>query len=136
MASLAVMTAVETRLANGWTYAPVITPNTISTPPADGGPFLAVTYPVANEEQKSIGAPGSNVFREHGAFRFVLSVPFGSGLAQWGPWIEELRTLFRNQQFDGVTTWEADPPAINEQSDDLTRTELSIAVVYKYDGFF
>lgn len=133
MASLAVMTAVETRLA-AWTHAPVITPNTKARPPADGGPFLTVTYPVADEAQISVGAPGSNLYRETGAFRFVLSVPFGSGLKRWGPMVNELRALFRGQTFDGVVTWECAPPA-TRNSDDEARAELSFAVPYRYDVF-
>jgi hypothetical protein len=134
VASLAVMTAVETRLAANWSRATIITPNTTAEAPGDGSPYLTVTYPVANEEQMSVGAPGSNLYREEGAFRLVLSVPIRTGLAQWHPWINELRALFRGVVFDGVVTWEAPPPA-TRNSDDDTRCEISFAVPYRYDIF-
>jgi hypothetical protein len=134
MASLAVMTAVENRIASAWLHAPVIYPNTKSAPRGDGGPFLTVSYPIAEETQISLGAPGSNLFRETGAIRFLLSVPFGSGLKRWDPWIGELRALFRAQTFDGVVTWEAPPPA-SRRGDDASRWEISFAVPYRYDIF-
>lgn len=131
MASLAVMTAVEARLAANFTHCAIITPNTTAEPPGDGSPYLTVTYPVANETQASTGAPGSNAYREEGAFRFVLSVPIRTGLAQWMAWIDELRALFRGEEFDGVVTWESPPPATRD-SDDKTRSELSFAVPYRF----
>ncbi len=131
MASLAVMTAVEARLAANFTRCAIITPFTTAETPGDGSPYLTVTYPVANETQASIGAPGSNAYREDGTFRFMLSVPIRTGLEQWSAWIDELRALYRGVVFDGVVTWEAPPPATRD-SDDETRCELSFAVPYRF----
>lgn len=134
MASLAVMNAVEARLRAGWSRALIVSEaNTEGAQPLDGGPYLTVTYPVADETQISVGAPGSNTYREEGAIRFVLSVPFGTGLLQWAAWINELRDLFRGKVFDGIVTWEAPPFAVNDDTENGTRFELSFAVPYRYD---
>lgn len=111
MASAAVMTAVEARLAANWTHTPIVSPNQADqVPPADGTAFLAVQYPVSEETQASIGSPGANVWREEGAFRFVLHLPRGTGLGEWPSRLDALRAAFRGKVFDGVRTYGTNPP--------------------------
>jgi hypothetical protein len=97
MALKAVVDAVEARLAANWTLCPVIGANGQGETPDDGSAFLTVQYPVANASQTTIGAPGSNVFREEGAIRFVLNVPRGAGLATGLTWADTLAGLFRSK---------------------------------------
>ena len=135
MSSASVMSAVAARLAANWTHTPVIGPNIGGTVPADGSAFLALTFPVSNEAMISTGSPGSNVYREDGAFRLVLSVPVGLGLDPYLAWIDELRTLFRTATFDGVLTWEAPPAAIDDEADAGGYLRLSVAIPYQFDIF-
>src|SRR5712691_1281738 len=100
MPSAAVVTAVEARLAANFTHCPVIGLNLQGTVD-DGGPFLTVQYPVANGQQKSIGSPGANVYREDGAFRLVLNIQRGQGVNQGMAWADELAALFRGKKFGG-----------------------------------
>jgi hypothetical protein len=145
MASAAVMNAVAAKLASVWTATPVVYPNTSGSVPNDGSAFLVVEYPIANETMKSFGAPGSNIWREEGAFRFILCVPIGQGLdaAQdltqtpaiypWATLMDALRASFRGQTFSGVTCWEADASEFNDQSDRGSFCELYAIVHYWLD---
>ncbi len=131
MASSAVTAAVMGRIAANWTRLPVADANGSAAPPPDG--FLDVEFPVATENQITIGAPGSNVFREEGAFRLIISMPIGGGLSPYDAWLEELRVLFRNQVFDGVTTWGASPAIVDDRNDQGSFFKLSVAVPYRFD---
>ena len=133
MASKAVMDAVDGRLAAAWTRAPIYGPNAPEQMPNDAGAFVSLMFPVADEKQITLGEPGTRLYREDGAFRVVLSVPLGSGMSPWLEWIDEIRSVFRGVVFDGVTTWEATPPAINSESDDGAYMLLSVAVPYQFD---
>jgi len=133
MASAAVVTAVETRLAANWATCPIRTINEDATPPADGGAFLVVQYPVANEEQMSIGSPGANVWREEGAFRIVIHGERGQGKDTYLGWADTLRALFRGKTFDGVQCFEASPATEDQTNEDGNYYKLSFAVAYDYD---
>jgi len=133
MASQAVVAAVNTRLEAAWTTLPVIGPNLQGEPPADGSAFLTVQYPVASEQQKSIGAPAANVWREEGAIRFVLAIERGQGVDQGLQWADALRALFRGKQFSGVTTYAPSPPVIDDSNDDGLYWKLTFVVSYYFD---
>ena len=135
MASSAVSTAVEARVAAGWTRAPIVDPNKGDEVPSDNSAFLTITYPVADEQQISVGAPGSNVFRETGAFRFVLAVPSQTPLGTYLGWMDELRGLFRSASFAGVETWSAPPVTIDDRNDSGGYFNLSFSVPYQFDTF-
>lgn len=138
MASKVVMDAVEARLATAWAAivsTSVVGINIGGVPPADGSPFLTIEYPVANEEQISIGSPGSNVFRETGAFRIILSVPTGSGRDPYAGYLDSLRAAFRGQSFGGVNCWAPSPMATNDRSENGAYFEMSFAVPYYTDIF-
>jgi hypothetical protein len=134
MASKAVVDAVEARLAANWTRCPVKGLNLDAETPADGSPFLVVQYPVANSEQASIGAPGANLWRESGAFRLVLSMKSGSGLADGLAWAGELAALFRGKQFGGISTYAPSPPANDDRNaGGGNYCNFSLSVPYEYD---
>ena len=132
MASKVVMAAVMARIAANWTSLPVVGPNDKASPPVDG--FLDVEFPVATETQLTIGSPGSNVFREEGAFRLVMSIPVGVGLSPFDDQFEALRILFRSQIFDGVLTWGASPATIDDRNDQGSYFKLSCAIPYQFDS--
>lgn len=138
MASKPVMDAIEAKLSAAWNaIAPAIP---ISLPndrqggaPSDASAFLTLEYPVANEEQISIGSPDSNVFRESGAFRVFLSIPIGAGRDPWVGYIDDLRAAFRGQSFGGVTIFAPSPSATNDKSDDGNYFLVSFAAPYYFD---
>lgn len=145
MASAAVMTAVETRLAGVWTATPIVAPTTTGQVPTDGSGFLAVEYPIAHEMQKSIGAPGSNTWREEGVVRFILCAPIGQGLnpaadatqtpptQPWANLLDALRASFRGQTFSGITVFEVDASEFNDQSDRGAYVEMYALAHYWFD---
>lgn len=136
MASKAVIDAVMARLAANWTLCPIVTDNVDTRPPASGATYLEVQFPLANEEQITIGAPGSNLFRERGVIRLVLAIRTGDPLDEALGWLDRLRSLFRGKQFSGVTTY-APSPSVQDNSEyaDSTRVLLSSAVPYHADLF-
>jgi hypothetical protein len=133
MPSASVITAVETYLAANFATLPVYTVNTELEPPPDGSGFVQVQFPFGREEQRSIGDPGNNWFREEGAIRFVLSTPIGEGIAAAATIADELRTLMRNKRFDGVRTYEAQPIVIDDRSDKPGYLVTAFAVAYDFD---
>jgi len=133
MASEAVVNAVAARLAANWNKVPLVGVNLNESAPADGSPFIVVQYPIANEEQISVGSPGANIWREEGVFRLVIHAERGGGVAQGLQWADELRTLFRGKHFDGVETFAPSPPAIDDSNDIGNYFQLSVAVPYQFD---
>lgn len=137
MASSAAMTALDAAITAAWPHTPIHFPNVAGAVPNDGSPLLIVTYPVANETMLTVGAPGANVWREEGAVRVVLSLPVGMGLTQdgvsWPARLDDLRAALRGKIFDGVVTFEATPPATNDQSDRGAYFDLSSALAYQID---
>lgn len=137
MASSAAMTALDAAITAAWPHTPIHFPNVAGAVPNDGSPLLIVTYPVANETMLTVGAPGANVWREEGAVRVVLSLPVGMGLTQdgvsWPARLDDLRAALRGKIFDGVVTFEATPPATNDQSDRGAYFDLSSALAYQLD---
>lgn len=132
MASQMVMDAVEARLS-AWTRCPIIGFNTVGEPPADASEFLRVQFPVVDETQISVGAPGSQLFREEGGIWFALCIPVGKSIKPYGAWIDELRDLFRAKQFDGVSTYEAPPATQDNDAENGNYVRQSFVVEYYAD---
>lgn len=133
MASKVVMDAVSARIGGTWNGYPVFDPNTVGDPPADGSRFLAIQYPVANENQITVGSPGANVFREDGAIRFVYSIPRGVGVGDDIGLLDGLRALFRGKQFAFVTTYAPSSAVLDDSNDNGNYWKLSFAVPYYFD---
>jgi hypothetical protein len=136
MPSGTLVAAVMARLNASWTVTAIIEDDTTGQGTPDGSPYVTVEYPVAREDQITIGAPGSNVFRESGVIRLVMSFQTGGGLTQPLALMDQLRALFRGKQFDGVTTFAPSPaivdPPTNYQGG---RFKMSSAVPYYLDLF-
>ncbi|MCK1322150.1 hypothetical protein IVA94_14865 [Bradyrhizobium sp. 156] len=135
MASKSVMDAVASQLAANWTVTPVVPADEVTSGPADGSSYVTVEYPVAKEDQITVGAPTKNVFRETGAFRIVLNSPSGQGVDQAFTWIDQLRVIFRGKQFSGVTTFAPSPAIENKSNYQAGRFVVSFAVPYYFDLF-
>jgi len=133
MAGASVMTAVRTRLGETYAGYPVRYPNESTETPADGSPFWVVQYPVANEEQITIGAPTANVFRETGAIRLVLQIPRGQDVVPYVTIVDQARALFRGAQFSGVNCYAPSPAVLDDRNDDGNYWALATAVPYYAD---
>ena len=153
MASLAVVTAVQTLLAANWTATPIVGPNQETLVPDDGSAFLVLEFPpVGDETQITIGAQGTRIFREEGAILLTLCIPLGVGLTETvGPYsgfsgdfsqdlgqpimqlFDDLRATFRGQSFSGVNTLGASPAHESGESDHGAYYELSSAISFYYD---
>jgi hypothetical protein len=127
---------VKARLTQNWSRTPVLYPNEgPGQPPADGGPYLAVQYPISRARAISVGAPGANLHRSEGTIRFVLGAPAGGGTDPYGGWLEELRSLFRSKIFDGVETLAPSEMATDDRDLQGGYCFLSFSVPYKLNTF-
>lgn len=135
MAGKMVVDAVAARLSANWTATAIVLDDTADQGPGDGSPYITVQYPTSQENQITIGAPGSNVFRETGVLRIVLSSSTGTGIDQPLIWIDQLRAIFRGKQFSGVTTFAPSPGVENNSNYVAGRFVMSFAVPYQFDLF-
>jgi len=135
MAGKAVIDAVTARLQANWTLCAIVLDDTTGQGPGDGSPYVTLEFPVAIENQITIGSPGNNVFRETGAFRIKLVAPTGKGLSQATDWIDQLRAIFRGKQFSGVTTYAPSPGAIDNSNYLGGKFVISSSVPYYSDLF-
>ena len=131
----AVATAVESRLATLWDRCEVRGLNADTSTPAEGGAFLVVQYPVVSSAQITFGTPGSNVWRDEGAFRLALYIRRGDGTDVGLQWIDELSALFRGKFFDGVRTFAPSPSVIDDRNDEDGYFLLATAVPFEHDFF-
>jgi hypothetical protein len=133
MPSGALVAAVTARLKAGWSETAIIDDDTTGQGRPDGSPYVTVEYPVAREDQITIGAPGNNLFRERGVIRLVMSFQTGGGLTQPLALMDQLRALFRSKQFDGVTTFATSPAIVDPTNYQGGRFKMSSAVPYYLD---
>ena len=137
MAAAAVMAAFETTIAANWSATAIVTPNSTMTAPADGAGFIEISYPIAVEEQMSVGAPGNNVWREEGTVRVEVLIPSGSGLQTLTAQADTLRAALRGKVLAPSTghlrTEEASPLIPMGASDDGNYAVHSFQVRYLYD---
>src|SRR5215831_17312577 len=132
MASAIVKTAVEARLASwpGISAFPFFDENDAAPlPPTQ---YLTIEYPIANEDRINIGARPA-IFRETGAIRFVFHILSMSGLNDTITIVDTLRDFFREQQFGGVSTFEAPPAAFDKSNRSGAFYLLPFVVTYRFD---
>ncbi len=129
MPSKAVADAVEARLIANWTETPFIPYDTQAQPPDDAEAFVVIQYPVATGARPVLG----RVFWDEGAFRIVLNVLRGIGLAQGLLWSDMLSDLYRAVKFDGVETFVPDGPVIDDTIENGSWVAYSIVVPYRFE---
>jgi hypothetical protein len=131
MASLTVKTAVEARLATWINIAacPFVDENDVGESPKHN--FITIEYPLANEDRISVGLPA--LFRETGGIRFVIYILNLSGLSTALGWADEIRELFRDRQFSGITTFAAAPPAFDQGNRVGPFYKVPFVVTYHFD---
>ncbi|WCS27790.1 phage tail terminator-like protein [Methylobacterium sp. NMS14P] len=125
--------AVEDLLAASWDKCEVRGLNGDTGTPIGGDAFLVVQYPVVRSERISFGSPGNNIYRDEGAFRLVLNIRRGDGIAEGLKWIDELSALFRGKTFDGVRTFAPSPSVIDDRNDEDGYFLLTTAVPFEHD---
>jgi hypothetical protein len=132
MASAAVKAAVETRLAAwpGLSSCPFYDENDVAALPSQQ--HLTIEYPVANENRINIGAKPA-IFRETGSIRFIVHILNMSGLTAAQSLTDTLRDWFREQTFDGVSTFEAAPVAFDKSNRAGAFYLLPFVVTYRFD---
>ena len=132
MASAVVKAAVEARL-NAWpgiSTFPFFDENDAA--PLPSTQYLTIEYPVANEDRINIGARPA-IFRETGAIRFVVHILNMSGLNDAIALVDTLRDWFREQEFDGVSTFEAAPAAFDKSNRSGAFYLLPFVMTYRFD---
>ncbi|WP_020184827.1 hypothetical protein [Methylopila sp. 73B] len=134
MAQLAVIEAVEGRLAEVWTASPIVGVLTPEADPHDGSPFLVVQYPVTNSDIASIGDPGNNLWRDEGVFLVRAYRPKGQ-LRQLVEDADTVGRIFRGwQSADGVLSCFAPEGAsIDDRNDDGLFDVISVSIPYHFD---
>lgn len=133
MPSQSVEAAVAAKLAAEFSLCPVFGPNQQAQPPADGSDYVLVQYPFADERQHSIGAPGSNVFREEGAIRFVIHTARDAGTVRTHQIATALRNLFRNARMASLNCFAPTAPVFDDRNDEGGYFVASLAVPYEFD---
>ena len=132
MASAVVKAAVEARLQTwlGLAAFPFFDENDAAELPSTQ--YLTIEYPVANEDRINIGAKPA-IFRETGAIRFVFHILNMSGLNDAIAIVDTLRDFFREQEFGGVSTFEAAPAAFDRSNRSGAFYLLPFVVTYRFD---
>ncbi len=135
MARQAVVDTVESYLAANWSAVPVFGENVEGATPTNGSPFILVQYPFMTSQQISIGAPGSNLWRDEGAFRIVIHVERGKGTKQGRQWADQLADLFRGKDLTVIQTSAPSAPVTDDRNDAGSYWKLSFAVPYRHDYY-
>lgn len=135
MARQAVVDAVEGYLAANWSAVPVFGENTRGVTPADGSPYVMIQYPFARSEQISIGAPGSNVWRDEGAFRLVLYFERGRGTKQARQWLDQMADLFRGKDLTVLQAHAPSVPVTDDRAEAGVYWAMSVSVPYTHDYY-
>lgn len=140
MASFTVLSEIETLIQANWTHCEIrgFDADPESPVPSDMSAFAELTFPVdPDETQISFGAPGYNVFREEGGFRFCVMIPHKEPARMWAQRVDALRDALRNwRSSDGhLRIFEVPSAPINNRSDRKGYREISIGVPYSIDIF-
>lgn len=130
MAGKVVVDAVAARLAANWTATAIVDDDAGGSVPYDGSAYVTIEYPVAVENQITVGSPGNNVFRESGAFRIKVVCQIGTGISQPLDWIDQIRAIFRGKHFGTITTFAPSPGVIDNTNYVAGKFVISSSVPY------
>ena len=133
MARLAVINAVEARLAATWSRSSIVGMVHKDQRLDESASFVAVQYPVANNTRISVG---DRRYQEEGGIRFVLQMTREESPEVMMQWADELADLFRDQTFEGVRCLQPTSPFIDSNNDNGNFFTLSFVVpyVHEYQG--
>ena len=112
MSSKHVREAFDQMILN-WGELPIeqIYDSTAFSPPSVAdGMFVGVQYTASIEQNKSLGTPGSNLYRELGQAVIHIVAPNGTTVSDILDKAESLRLYLRGTRFDGLKLFDVDPP--------------------------
>ncbi|HVI28853.1 hypothetical protein [Hansschlegelia sp.] len=132
MARVAVIEAVEAKLADAFPNDTIVGVLNGGARPAGNAGFLLVQYPVVNSEQASVGDPGNNVFRDEGVFSVLVHQPKAAKRAAVEK-ADAVADLFRGQEFAGVTCFAPQSARFDDDNDRGLYIVASVAVPYHFD---
>ncbi|WP_279483410.1 phage tail terminator-like protein [Aureimonas sp. SK2] len=134
MAHPIVMSAVAARLAAGFQEPDCPIREINRRPGADRShsAFVVLQFPYSTSDPATVGAPGGQWWREDGAFRFVITLPKGEGLSLGPMWAEQIASLFRGEEFDGVVCLSAGSPVVDDRNETDAFFRLSFSVPYEF----
>lgn len=123
-------------LEERWSALPIVQPNTRKAiTPSDGSAYVLIQLPYSTSSRRTVGAPGSNIYREEGGLRFVINVVRGSGIEEGFAWAEEIAAIFRGKEFQGIQTFAPSSPVFDDANENGNYFVLSFAVPYQLDRF-
>ena len=107
-----------------------------SPPSVKSGMFVAVQYTASIEQNKSLGTPGANLYREMGSAVIHIVAPNGVAISDILDKAESLRLYLRGTRFNGLKLFDVDPPHL-ESGGGLIKSGnwfgAMIAADYNYD---
>lgn len=134
MAHPHVIAAVSARFAAGFIEpeCPIRELNVSPGPEKDRIGFVVLEFPWSRSDPVTVGAPGGQWFGEEGAFRFVITLPKGVGLASGPQWAERIASLFRAEEFDDIVCFAPGSPVVDDRSETGAFFRLSFSVPYEF----
>jgi hypothetical protein len=133
MARMAVVAAVEGKLAADWTRSPVFGLLNPHARPSGNDAHLRVQYLNVTPEQITIGSPGSNVIREIGVFSLIVNRPKAQ-VTEAREDAELLQDMFLLKRLAGVVEcWEPSVDPFADENDRGVFYVIGVAVPYWHD---
>lgn len=129
MARLAVINAVEDRLAALWDKCPVVGVIRKDERPDESASFLVVQYLATGTSRPAVS---DRYYVEEGGIRFVLLMTRDESPATMMQWADELADLFRDKNFDGMRCLRPTSPFIDDSNDEGNFYSLSIVAPYEF----
>jgi hypothetical protein len=129
MARLAVINAVEERLAALWDKCPVVGVIRKDKRMDESASSLVVQYLATGTERPTVS---DRYYVEEGGIRFVLLMNRSEDPALMMQWADELADLFRDKSFDGVRCRRPTSPFIDDSNDEGNFYSLSIVAPYEF----
>lgn len=135
MAFQAVSDAVKARFATNNLGMPVFGPNELAEAPSDASSFVAYEFPLhVPSEQVTIGSPGTNRVREHGALQVTIAAQRGGGVDAGLAIADQIALLFRNFQSGNMRFFLPSPPIFDDRNQDGNYYRMSLSVPYQNDS--
>lgn len=97
--------------------------------------WMTVQYLAANETLIGMAEKGNRGFREEGGILFTILLPRGVNRDYALSLCEQVKNLFRAEQFDGVTTFDISEAALDDDVELGDYVKFGIAVEYLFDRF-